>query len=110
MTVRKLEELDRAYERNGGPVPIVLLTLDPETDTPERLARYKQQHALPEHWHFIQGGLPATRALARYLAANPAYDDGHIDHDVQIAIFDAKGELVHAFSGWSFDVNAAIVR
>ncbi len=110
MTVEKLRDVDRAFQRSGPPVPIVILTLDPQTDTPERLGRYKRDHHLPDHWHFLWGALPATRKLARYLSVNPAYDDGHIDHDVEIAIFDANGRLAHGFQGWAFDADAAVVR
>ncbi len=107
MTVQKLRELDRALSRTGALVPFVIVTLDPKTDTPARLGRYKRDHNLPEHWHFLSGPLPETRALARYLGVNAAYDDGHIDHDVRIAIFDAKGALAQGYSGWTFDSNAA---
>ena len=107
MTVQKLRELDTALGRVGAHVPFVLVTLDPQTDTPARLGRYKHDHDLPDHWHLLSGTLRETHALARSLGVNAAYDDGHIDHDVRIAIFDAKGALMAGYSGWSFDSNAA---
>jgi protein SCO1/2 len=110
LTVSKLREVDRAFEASGGAVPIVLLTLDPHTDTAERLLRFKQERKLPDHWHFLRGNDADTQALARQLRVNPAYDVGHIDHEVRIAVLDPAGRLARSFGGWSFDASAAVVR
>jgi protein SCO1 len=110
MTIQKLQEIDRAYRKHGPPVPIVLLTLDPRNDTPERLQRYRREHDFPDNWRFLRGSDSDTRILARSLHVDPAYDEGHIDHDVRIAVFDAGGRELRAFEGWGFDVEAAIVR
>jgi protein SCO1/2 len=107
LTIGKLHEVDDAFRASGRVVPIILLTLDPRTDTPDRLRRFKQTRNLPDHWHFIRGSDSDTRGLARYLHVNAAYDDGHIDHDVRIDVFDANGRLLHGFSGWSFDPEIA---
>jgi protein SCO1/2 len=107
MTVEKLRELDAAFRRTGAPVSFVLVTLDPRTDTPERLGRYKRDHALPDTWHLLSGTAPETHAVARYLGVNAAFDDGHIDHEVRVAIFDAKGALTQGYAGWTWDANAA---
>jgi protein SCO1/2 len=109
MTIEKLKDVDAAYRRRGQAVSILVLTLDPGTDTPERLGRYKRDHHLPDHWHFLWGSLPETRRLARTLRVHAAYDDNHIDHDVQIAVFDAKGGLARSYTGWTFDPNSAVV-
>jgi protein SCO1/2 len=109
LTIGKLKDLDDAFRKSGRLVPIVLLTLDPHTDTPDRLQRFKQAHKLPDNWHFLWGSDTDTRGFAHYLRMNAAYDGGHIDHDVRIAVFDADGRWVRGFSGWSFDVNAAVV-
>jgi protein SCO1/2 len=109
LTIDKLREVDAAFQRRGVTVPIRLLTLDPQTDTPERLRRFKEERHLPDNWHFLRGSRYDTHTLARYLGVHAAYDDGHIDHDVRIAVFDAQGHLRKSFSQWSFDANDAVV-
>jgi protein SCO1/2 len=109
LTIEKVRAVDEAFRSRGAPVAIRLLTLDPITDTPERLRHFKEERHLPDSWHFLRGSLEDTHALARYLRVHAAYDDAHIDHDVQIAVFDKRGRLAKSFSSWSFDVNAAVV-
>jgi cytochrome oxidase Cu insertion factor (SCO1/SenC/PrrC family) len=110
MTVEKLKAVDRAYQASGTAVSIVVLALDPKNDTPDRLARFKRDHGLSDNWHFLWGSMNETRKLAKYLSVNPAYDDGHIDHDVEIAVFDAYGRLARSYGGWAFDPKDAVVR
>jgi protein SCO1/2 len=110
LTVSKLKEVDLAFQRSGAVVPIVLLTLDPRTDTPERLSRFREERGLPAHWRLLRGSPADTYALARRLRVDPAYDTGHIDHEVRIAVFDGAGRLAHSFSDWSFDASAAVIR
>jgi protein SCO1/2 len=109
LTIDKLREVDAAFRRHGATVPIRLLTLDPSNDTPERLRRFKEERHLPDNWHFLRGSREDTRSLARYLRVNAAYDDGHIDHDVRIAVFDGQGRLAKSFSSWSFRADEAVV-
>jgi cytochrome oxidase Cu insertion factor (SCO1/SenC/PrrC family) len=109
-TIEKLREVDEAFRRSGGAVPIVLVTLDPRTDTPDRLRRFREARRLPPNWRLLRGEEADTRRLARALGVAAAYDDGHIDHDVAISVFDATGRLARTFVDWSFDPNAAVVR
>jgi len=110
MTVEKLKAVDRAYAASGVAVSIVVLALDPKNDTPSRLARFKRDHGLSDHWHFLWGSMNDTRKLAKALSVNAAYDDGHIDHDVEIAVFDAYGRLARSYGGWAFDPSDAVVH
>lgn len=105
MTIEKLRSVDEAFRRRQRLVPIVLVTLDPHVDTPERLGRFKQSHRLPDHWHLLHGSDLDTRALGRYLAVHAAVDDGHIDHDVRISFFHSDGQLARSFEGWAFDAD-----
>jgi cytochrome oxidase Cu insertion factor (SCO1/SenC/PrrC family) len=110
LTISKLREVDEAFRKRGSSVPIVLVTLDPHTDTADRLLRFKEERHLPDNWHLLRGGDAATRAFARYLHVDPAYDSGHIDHEVRIDVLDAKGDLARSLAGWSFDPDRAVVR
>ena len=103
MTLDTLREMDAALQSRGVTASFVLVTLDPRTDTPERLQRWKRARNLSASYHLLSGSEEGARALARYLDVHAAYDQGHIDHDVQIALFDATGHQTRRYGGWSFD-------
>ena len=102
-TIEKLKRVDALFQKDHRPLQVVLVTLDPHTDTPERLARFKAAHHLGDNWHLLAGSDPDTRALARFLDVRAIYDDGHIDHDVQIGLLDSEGRVIRRFDDWSFD-------
>lgn len=87
---------------------IVLVTLDPEADTPERLKAFKAARNLPPTWHLLAGTRRETAQISRWFGVHPAYDDGHIDHEVRVGVVDARGHLVRVLAGWGFDERAAI--
>jgi protein SCO1 len=107
LTIAKLHALDAALRRKGMTAQFALVTLDPQNDDPARLLRFKESRHLPESWHLLRGGPDETREIGRALGVRALRDDGHIDHDVRIAIFDQGGRLVRAFSGWDFDEDQA---
>jgi protein SCO1/2 len=108
LTIRKLRKMDASFHRRGRTMAFLLVTLDPATDTPERLARFKRSNDLPDNWHLLTGNDEDTKRLARALAVNPLRDEGHIDHDVRIAVLDAQGRVVKSFGGWDFDEDAIV--
>lgn len=108
LTVEKLRGVDEAFRRRHIPVRVVLVTLDPHNDTPERLQRFKESHHLPSEWHLLQGSDIDTRALSRYLNVRTIFEDTHIDHDVRIAVFDSNGHRTKSFADWGFDTDALV--
>lgn len=109
LTVDKLRRVDEAFRRHHVDDRVVLVTLDPEHDTVDRLRRFKMDRAMPSQWHLLRGDLVGTHEVARLLRMSAIYDDGHIDHDVRIAVYDGDGRLVRSFEGWAFDENDAVV-
>jgi protein SCO1/2 len=104
LTLSKMQRVARALTASNIQANFVLVTLDPRNDTPDHLAAFKSEHALPEDsWHLLSGSQQQTRGLARLLGLRVAYDEGHIDHDVKIWSFDAQGYPLRVYSGWGFD-------
>jgi len=109
LTVEKVRKIDDAFRRHRIDHQVVLVTLDPEHDTVERLRRFKAARNMPPSWRLLRGSREQTHQVARLLRMDAIYDDAHIDHDVRIAVFDREGRLVRNFEGWSFDENDAVV-
>lgn len=103
VTIHKLVRVAGEFRKLGRGAHFVLVTLDPLQDTPALLATFKREQGLdPASFHLLSGELAQTRELARFLRVRAAYDDFHIDHEVRIAVFDARGTLVRNLQGWTF--------
>lgn len=109
LTLRSLSAIAEAYRRAGRPVTFLLVTLDPQNDTPERLRRFKERSGLPVGWRLLSGSSADTRAFSEFLETRTATDAGHIDHQVRIAVFDRRGRLARNLHGWDFDITQALV-
>jgi protein SCO1 len=59
-------KMQKLQEKTGTDVKLVSFSVDPDYDTPARLAAYAKRFAAdPSRWHFITGPLQATRDLVQ---------------------------------------------
>jgi protein SCO1/2 len=58
-------------DRLGKDVFLISVTMDPETDTPERLKRWATQHGLRKGWTLVTGGKDEMAKLVGHLTGNP---------------------------------------
>jgi protein SCO1/2 len=108
-TVQRLKKLEQAFVKQGRHPHFVLVTLDPRSDTPARLRMFKKARELPdETWHLLSGPLVQTKALSRLLDFHSAGDDGHIEHETKVFLFDSAGNLTKTLRGWRFTDEEAI--
>lgn len=65
LLTHSMGQLQRRYdEQNIDGIRLLSITVDPEYDTPERLAAYGKQHgADPERWSFVTGDPQAVTSL-----------------------------------------------
>ncbi len=62
MKMQRIE--DKTRDKRGLGIKLVSITVDPEHDTPERLAAFAARYkANPERWKFVTGPAAAVRAL-----------------------------------------------
>jgi protein SCO1/2 len=109
MTVAKLKRVESAFARRSRPVHFLLVTLDPRSDTPDKMRAFKEAQGLSDSkWDLLSGSDRDTKALSRLLGVRPSYGDAHIDHDVKVGVVDADGVLVRTFDGWHFDDDAVL--
>lgn len=73
----------------------LMVTIDPENDAPERMARYVDQNNLSApNWHFLSGPETQTRALASILGVSyRASGDGHFSHSNLVTLLDLDGVI-----------------
>ena len=80
-----------------GAAGLVLVTLDPERDTPDRLRAFAEGARLPpERWTLLAGTEDGTRALAALLSIRYREEAGReIAHGNAIVVLDREGRIVH---------------
>ena len=95
--LKRIEASIPAARRDA--VGFVLVSLDPERDTPDRMARWAERTALdPARWTLLAGDAGAVRELAavlgvRYQPAGAGGDE--VVHTNVITVLDPTGAVVH---------------
>ena len=98
LTIRKIKSI--YGDANKQAQQVVIITLDPEIDTPENLLHYKKRNALGSNWHFLSGSLKQTKEFADKIGLKYENLDGHISHDNIILTFDANRNLIKRYLNW----------
>ena len=103
---RRLQQLQQEADRRALEVQFVILSIDPENDSPASWREYRKARGLARsNWHF----LTATRAVASRAAALLGvrwwYLDGHLMHDFKIVRLDAEGGIAAAMTTFDEPVD-----
>jgi protein SCO1/2 len=98
--LRKMREVHADLGREGRDPQVVLVTLDPAVDRPERLRQFRKTEKLPASWRLLAGSPQHTRELAEFLDIHVMNVDAHTMHDGRIVVFDTSGMATVAFTGW----------
>lgn len=88
-------------ETKKGNVKLVLVSIDPETDTPEQLKEFAKENEMEsDQWVFLRGSESDTREFAAVLAVNyKKISPMDFSHSNIISVFDQGGELAHQQEG-----------
>lgn len=116
LIVADMKAIDRALPQGvREKVDFLLVSIDPERDTPEMLRAFRQKHELPtERWTLLRGTPEATRDLAARVGFN--YQPGsptQFAHSLLISIANDSGEIVFQQAGVGRpkeDAVAALLR
>ena len=92
-------------EEKKDDVQYVFVSIDPETDTPERLKAFSKENEMEdEKWLFLRGTEADTREFAAVLAVNyKEISPMDFSHSNIISVFDHQGEMVHQQEGLGVD-------
>jgi len=82
-------------------VQYVFVSIDPETDTPERLTAFAKENQMEDDkWLFLRGTEEDTREFAAVLAVNyKQISPIDFSHSNIISVFNQGGELIHQQEG-----------
>ena len=86
-------------------VKFVLVSIDPETDTPQRLKKFSEENKMTDdQWLFLRGTEEDTREFAAVLAVSyKQISPIDFSHSNIISVFDEDGVLVHQQEGLGVD-------
>lgn len=92
------------------PVKYILVSIDPETDTPERLKAFAIENQMDsEQWVFLQGTEENTREFANILAVKyKEISPIDFSHSNIISVFNQKGVMEHQQEGLGVDNKATV--
>ena len=92
-------------KKNLKDLSFVLVSIDPETDTPERLKTFAIENYMDdEQWTFLQGTTKSVREFANVLAVKyKQISPMDFSHSNIISVFNSGGELIHQQEGLGVD-------
>jgi protein SCO1/2 len=92
------------------PVKYILVSIDPETDTPERLKAFAIENQMnSEQWIFLQGSDENTREFANILAVKyKEISPIDFSHSNIISVFNQQGVLVNQQEGLGVDNKTTV--
>lgn len=94
-----------------GQINFVLVTLSPETDTPEVLKKFAEKKQLPESWRLLRGNNQTVRALSN--ALNSRYkknQNQEISHSNTVTLLTSKGQIALQAAGTFTGIEPMIER
>ena len=97
----------------GMPIPVLAVSFDPESDTPEAMRAYAAERGYAEGtmgaWSFLSATPSIIRTLATMLGVQyQRRGDGHFDHSNLIAVLDADGVVRVRTEGTGPDVSRVV--
>ncbi|WP_348823408.1 SCO family protein [Flavobacterium aestuarii] len=93
-------------------VKLVLISIDPKVDTPERLKAFSIENKMEgDQWEFLRSTEENTREFAAVLAVNyKKISPMDFSHSNIISVFNAEGELAYQQEGLGVNSDATIQK
>jgi cytochrome oxidase Cu insertion factor (SCO1/SenC/PrrC family) len=95
ITMKRLQQVQREYDRHSQRAEFVVIGYDPDTDDAAAWHQYRlTRHLTRDNWHFLVGKRAAVEQLARQLGFPFWKYDEHVMHELRVVFFDEHGLLV----------------
>lgn len=108
--MRNIEK--RLPQKNKDNVKLILVSIDPAMDTPERLKSFSIENKMEgNQWVFLRSTEENTREFAAVLAVNyKKIDPIDFSHSNIISVFNADGELAYQQEGLGVNSDETIQK
>jgi len=85
-------------------ISFLLISMDPERDTPARFREFASIHKLNDNWTLVSSGQDATTEIANVLGVRvKKLEDGGFDHSNVIYVLDQNGVIVTQQNGFAVE-------
>lgn len=93
-------------------VQYIMISIDPETDTPDRLKSFAIENKMDgQQWTFLQGNINSVREFANVLAVKyKKISPMDFSHSNIISVFNSQGELMRQQEGLGVNNNETISK
>jgi cytochrome oxidase Cu insertion factor (SCO1/SenC/PrrC family) len=96
-SIRRMAQAQALADAQGVAIEFVVVSLDPEVDTPADWRAFRRAHKLDRpNWHFIRGSAKDTHTLARLLGIGYWVYDDHVVHDFRVLRTNRQGVITAA--------------
>ena len=96
-------------EKELQQVTFLLISMDPERDTPVRLTEFAGEHKINANWTLICSSLDATMEIANVLGVKiKKLENGGFDHSNIIHILDQQGVIIHQQNGFAVEQDETL--
>lgn len=108
--MRHIEQ--QVKSKNKDKTKYILVSIDPETDTPERLKAFAKENQMDgDQWVFLRSTEENTREFAATLAVNyKRISPIDFSHSNIISVFNTAGELTYQQEGLGIDYAPTITE
>lgn len=100
--IGNMVSIDEALEpETKEKLKYLLVTIDPDNDTPERLTTFAKSHNLDtDRWTLLQGEKQRIQELSNLLGVEyKQYDNGVFGHTNYLTLLNKKGEIIYRLHG-----------
>lgn len=108
--VADMQHIEKAVG-NSPDVVYLLISMDPERDTPKRFMEFGKERQLGEHWTMISSNQDNTDEIANVLGMKiKKLSDGGFDHSNAIYLLDKKGNIAFVQEGLNQNADQIIEK
>lgn len=103
-TFSQLKQLQAAADEKKINIDFVIVSLDPDNDTPEGWRQYRDSWQVNRNnWHMLTGSKATTKEFAALVGIKYWYYDEHILHDFKILRLNSRGEIEKEITTYGAD-------
>jgi protein SCO1/2 len=109
---RTMERIQKRTKNLGTSFQLVTITVDPENDTPEKLAEYTRgYHVNPTRWSFLTGSeKDIERIVVKGFKSAMSKEEAAVGHSERLLLVDGEGAIRGVYDSDDPDGVATLIR